>query len=56
MGPEVIAGAIAVAAGAILVMIIQTMIPEAVDDIHSATGPIAAAGFLVAFTANQILG
>lgn len=51
-----IAGAIAVAAGAILVMIVQTMIPEAVEDIHSFTGPVAASGFLVAFAANQYFG
>lgn len=56
MGPVIIAGAIAVAAGAILVMLVQTMIPEAVDDIHSATGPIAATGFLIAFAASRILG
>lgn len=51
-----IAGATAVAAGAILVMIVQTMIPEAVEDIHSFTGPIAASGFLVAFAASQYFG
>lgn len=56
MGPVVISGAIAVAAGAILVMLVQTMIPEAVDDIHSATGPLAATGFLLAFAASRLLG
>lgn len=51
-----IAAAIAIAAGAILVMIVQTMIPEAVEDIHSFTGPIAATGFLVAFAASEYFG
>lgn len=48
-----IAGATAVAAGAILVMIVQTMIPEAVEDIHNLTGPMAALGFLIAFAASH---
>lgn len=55
-GDIYIAFAIAVAAGAILVMIIQTMIPEAFEDIHNITGPIAAVGFLVAFSASKLFG
>ena len=56
LGEAYSAGAIAVAAGAILVMIVQTMIPEAVEDIHGFTGPIAALGFLVAFVASNLYG
>lgn len=56
LGNTYTAGAIAVAAGAILVMIVQTMIPEAVEDIHGFTGPIAALGFLVAFVASNLFG
>lgn len=55
-GDVYVAFAIAVAAGAILVMIIQTMIPEAFEDIHSITGPIAAMGFIVAFSASKLFG
>jgi len=55
-GDAYIAFATAIAAGAILVMIIQTMIPEAFEDIHSITGPIAAVGFLVAYSASELFG
>lgn len=51
-----IAASMAVAAGAILVMLVQTMVPEAFEDIHSFTGPIAALGFLTAFVASNVLG
>lgn len=53
LGVEYVAFAIAVAAGAILVMIIQTMIPEAFEKIHGITGPIAALGFLCIFIASH---
>jgi ZIP family zinc transporter len=53
-GNEYIGFATAVAAGAILVMIIQTMIPEAFEDMHDITGPIAAIGFLVAYSASEM--
>ena len=43
----------AVAAGAILAMVIDTMIPEAVADTHEAAGAIAALGFLVAFALSH---
>ena len=46
--PEVIAVITAVAAGAILTMIADTMIPEAFERTNTWTGPITAAGFLVA--------
>jgi len=55
-GDTYVAFAIAVAAGAILVMIIQTMVPEAFENIHSITGPVAAAGFLTAYSASILLG
>ncbi|GAC14018.1 ZIP family metal transporter [Aliiglaciecola lipolytica] len=55
LGDTYIAFALALAAGAILVMIIQTMIPEAFEDMHDITGPIAAVGFLVAYSASELL-
>lgn len=54
-GPFWIGAAIASAAGAIFVMLIDTMIPEAFNDIHNLSGPIAAAGFLFAFAATHVL-
>ncbi|MCZ2827493.1 ZIP family zinc transporter [Modestobacter sp. VKM Ac-2986] len=48
--PEVIAVITAVAAGAILTMIADTMIPEAFETTRSWTGLITSLGFLVAFT------
>lgn len=54
--PEVyIAAAIACAAGAIFVMLIDTMIPEAFDEMHALSGPIAAFGFLFAFAAGHLI-
>lgn len=47
--PEVEAVITAVAAGAILTMIADTMIPEAFEDTHAWTGLITAVGFLTAF-------
>jgi ZIP family zinc transporter len=46
---EVIAVITAVAAGAILTMIADTMIPEAFEKAHTWTGLITTVGFLVAF-------
>jgi ZIP family zinc transporter len=43
----------AVAAGAILAMIADTMIPEAFEDTHLFTGIITVLGFLVAFTLER---
>lgn len=54
-GQFYIAIAVASAAGAILVMIIDTMVPEAFDEIHALSGPIAATGFLLTFIASQTL-
>jgi ZIP family zinc transporter len=47
--PEAIAVITAVAAGAILTMIADTMIPEAFQDTHAWTGLITTVGFLTAF-------
>jgi ZIP family zinc transporter len=50
--PEVIAVITAVAAGAILTMIADTMIPEAFEQTRTWTGVIATVGFLVAFAVD----
>lgn len=46
----------AFAAGAILTMLSDTMIPEAFERTHAWTGLIAAAGFLLAFTISRLGG
>lgn len=46
---EVIAATIATAAGAILAMIVDTMIPEAFDETHDYAGLITVFGFLASF-------
>jgi ZIP family zinc transporter len=51
--PEVIAVITAVAAGAILTMIADTMIPEAFESTRTWTGLIATVGFLVAFAIHR---
>jgi ZIP family zinc transporter len=51
--PEVIAVITAVAAGAILTMIADTMIPEAFEEAQLWTGLITTVGFLVAFAIEQ---
>jgi ZIP family zinc transporter len=48
-GPEIIAAVTAVAAGAILAMLVDTMIPEATEATHDYSGLIAVVGFLLAF-------
>lgn len=47
--PEIIAGTTAVAAGAILAMLADTMIPEAFEATHDYAGLITVVGFLAAF-------
>jgi ZIP family zinc transporter len=47
--PDTIAATIAVAAGAILAMLADTMIPEAFEEAHDFAGLITVLGFLVAF-------
>jgi zinc transporter, ZIP family len=49
-----IAGTMAVAAGAILAMIADTMIPEAVEGSHNLTGFITVLGFLAAFLLGRL--
>jgi ZIP family zinc transporter len=51
---EVIAGTTAVAAGAILAMLADTMIPEAFEEAHDFAGLITVLGFLVAFVLTKI--
>ncbi|MGW0842822.1 ZIP family metal transporter [Streptomyces sp. NPDC002787] len=51
--PSVIAAVTAVAAGAILAMIADTMIPEAFEDAHLAIGLITVSGFLVSFALSH---
>ncbi|HZF91459.1 ZIP family zinc transporter [Streptomyces sp.] len=51
--PAVIAAVTAVAAGAILAMIADTMIPEAFADAHLAIGLVTVSGFLVSFALSH---
>ena len=51
--PGVVAAVNAVAAGAILAMLADTMIPEAFEEAGGYTGLITAAGFLVAFVLSK---
>ncbi len=46
----------AIAAGAILAMVADTMIPEAFERQHMLTGLIAALGFLTAFIVHEVSG
>jgi zinc transporter, ZIP family len=52
--PEVIAATTAVAAGAILAMLVDTMIPEAFEVAHDFAGLITVAGFLAAFALSKL--
>ena len=52
--PELIAVITAVAAGAILTMIADTMIPEAFEKTRTWTGLITTVGFLLAFAIDQL--
>ncbi|GAA2392570.1 ZIP family zinc transporter [Streptomyces glaucosporus] len=51
--PSVVAAVTAVAAGAVLAMIADTMIPEAFEKAHLAIGLIVVAGFLVSFALSH---
>ena len=53
---DLIAGITAVAAGAILAMLVDTMIPEATEQAHEFSGLITLAGFLVAFILSKLGG
>ncbi|WP_066726333.1 MULTISPECIES: ZIP family metal transporter [Sphingomonas] len=52
--PDLIAATTAVAAGAILAMLVDTMIPEATEETHEFSGLIAVAGFLIAFVLSKL--
>ena len=54
--PAYVAIAQGIAAGAILAMIADTMIPEAFAETHNAAGLIAALGFLLAFALSRATG
>jgi ZIP family zinc transporter len=54
--PALVAGASAIAAGAILAMLADTMIPEAFETVHEYTGLITVLGFLCAFALSKGLG
>jgi zinc transporter, ZIP family len=51
---NVIAATIAVAAGAILAMLADTMIPEAFEEAHDFAGLITVLGFLTAFILTKL--
>lgn len=53
---EGVSATTAVAAGAILAMIVDTMIPEATESTHDFTGMIAVLGFLAAFFLSKVAG
>lgn len=55
-GPGVIAATNAIAAGAILAMLADTMIPEAFETAHEYAGLITVAGFLAAFVLSKSAG
>ena len=54
--PEIVAAVTAVAAGAILAMLVDTMIPEATEGSHDYSGLIAVVGFLLAFVLSKAGG
>ena len=56
LGDAAIAATQAVAGGAILAMIADTMIPEAFETAHEFAGFITVAGFLAAFALSKIGG
>lgn len=52
--PAVVSAVQATAAGAILTMVVDTMVPEAFEGTHDYAGIIAVAGFLVAFALSKM--
>lgn len=52
--PAIVAAVQATAAGAILTMVIDTMVPEAFEGTHDYAGIIAVAGFLAAFALSKM--
>lgn len=51
--PWIVAGTTAVAAGGILAMLADTMVPEAFDQAHDLAGLVTVIGFLVSFTLSK---
>ena len=51
---EVVAATTAIAAGAILAMLVDTMIPEAFAETHDLAGLVTATGFLAAFVLHHL--
>ena len=56
LGADVIAGTTAIAAGAILAMLADTMMPEAFEEAHDLAGFITVTGFLAAFMLTKFGG
>ena len=56
LSPFVVAATTAVAAGAMLTMIVDTMIPEAFAKTHNWAGLIAVLGFLTSFALSELAG
>lgn len=56
LSPFVIAVTTALAAGAMLTMIVDTMVPEAVAETHDAAGLFAVLGFLISFSLSKLAG
>ena len=54
VSPEIVAATTATAAGAILAMLADTMMPEAFETVHDFTGMITVAGFLAAFLLGKL--
>ncbi len=54
--PDIVAATTAVAAGAILAMLVDTMIPEAAESSHEYGGLITVVGFLLAFILTKLGG
>lgn len=52
--PEMLAATTAVAAGGVLAMVVDTMIPEAFEETHDFAGLIVALGFLAAFALSKL--
>jgi len=54
--PQVVAATTAVAAGGVLAMLVDTMIPEAFEETHDFAGMIVVAGFLCAYALSKLGG
>jgi len=52
----IVAATTAIAASAILVMLVDTMIPEAFEEAHDFAGLITVLGFLAAFALSKLGG